>query len=907
MRAKPPRLSEALLRLTLAEEDAETIAGDLEEMFGPIAERHGGPAAAWWHWRQVFSITIARLLNRDEEPAHAPGGRTTMSALRQDLGYATRSLRKQPMLTAMVVIMLALGIGANVAIFSLIHAVLLKPLPFSEPDRLMLVHTLIPQRDAPGTHRPGVWSYPKYQVLQHHQRVFESTALFRPGTWNLTGTGTPERLAGELVDVSYFDVLGVAAQTGRTFTADEARAPGSAPLVLLGHGFWSRSFGADPAMVGRTMGLNGTAHTIVGVLPRGFRGLSGEADVWVPLMTLPADDLGGAQSHSYTLVARRKADVSAEQAQAAARVLGDVVDRQYPDSFAAAFGRWGAMAVPLHDARTDPIIRRSMFIMLGAVAALLAIVCTNLANLMFARALARQREVGIRLALGASRVRIVRQLMTESVLLASAGAAAGLLVAYGLLSAGAALLPDLQMVVPGSRSTVGLTRVGLGELGADASVMIYTGAVALGAALFFGLIPAVRTARRDLTTAIKVDSSGSLAHGTRALGLRSLLVVGQVALALVLLTSGGLMVKSVLRLRAVELGFNPSALLTARVALPPPQYEPARAAQVLERLLARLAAWPEIESVAFGNCAPVSGGCNTTLATFPGRPPVPRGTEPLVGAFWASPDYFRTLGIPLVRGRVFTDRDRIGQPKVVVINETAARRLWGGEDPIGRRIGVGMGGFREGAEVVGVVGDLRYGAIDTSVGADVYLPLLQSPRSFGLIYVRSRAAHSTLVPVLRRELQALDPDVPLIDIRTMDERLGDATWRTRMSAWLLALFAGIGLLVAAVGVYAAMSQAVEQRMREIGVRIALGAARQDILRLILGRVFAVGVIGIAVGVLLAWPLTRYLTELLYQVNPGDPVVVGTLATVLLAVALAAGYVPARRATRVDPLTTLRAE
>jgi putative ABC transport system permease protein len=904
MQATTPRLAESLLRWLLPREDAEVIAGDLEETLRTsVAPRAGPLAARVWYWRQVLSIVRARALEATPVQSGQPKG-MTMPAIRQDLAYALRSLRNQPGFTAMAVLMLAVGIGANVAIFALVNAVLLKPLPFADPARLMIVHMLAPDREAPGVFRQVVWSYPKYRVLRDRQGVFESTALFTSANWNLTGSDSPERVVGEVVESSYFHVLGVGLQAGRTFSADETRAPGSAPLAVLGYGFWMRRFGGDPGLLGRTVGLNGVPYTIVGVLPPGVRGLTGQADVWVPLTTLPASDLEEAWSHSYTLVARRKGDVSPEQAQAAVAVLGGQIDAQYRDAKGGT--SWGALAVPLNDMRIDPLTRQSILLMLAAVASVLLIVCVNLANLMMVRGLGRQREVAIRLALGASRLRIVRQFMTESLLLAVLGAAAGLAVAYGVLTAGARLIPDLRMVLSGR--TAGLTRVGLSMLGLDASTLVFTVLIAMGAAVLFGLGPAWGAARRDLSTTMKAGASGAVSSGTHGFNLRGLLIVGEMALALVLLSAGGLMIKSVARLQATELGFNPDALLTFRVALPSPQYDPQRAGQFFDQLLERLAGRPGIESVAYGNCAPVSGGCNGTLAFFPDRPPAARGTEPAIGVSWASPRYFETLGIRLVRGRVFTDRDRTGQPKVVVINETAARAFWGSQDPIGKRISVGQGGFgRDGAEVVGVVGDVRYGAVERSVTPDVYLPLLQSPRSMGLIFIRSRTPPASLVPALRQDVHALDRDLPLVDIKTMDERFGDATWRTRVSAWLLGVFATLALVLAALGLYGVMSQGVEQRRREIGVRMALGAGRRDIMRLIIGRVVVIALAGIALGIVLAVPSMRLLIALLYQVRPNDPLVFAMLALGLLAVAVLAGYVPARRATRVDPLTTLRAE
>jgi putative ABC transport system permease protein len=909
-----PRLANALLARVIAADDFEGISGDLEEIYSTdVVPRAGVRAAQIWYWSQVLSVIGARVFRaRDRSPA-VPR-RIAMAAIRQDLAYAVRALRQQPGFTATAVFTLALGIGANVAIFALVNAIVLKPLPFADPDRLMMVHMLAPDREAPGTYRTMVWSYPKYTVLRDHQTVFESTAIVADDTWNITGSNLPERVWGELVEASYFQTLGTTLQLGRSFTAEETRAPGSAPIVMLGHSFWQRRFAGDVNVLGRSLGLNGTPHTIVGVLPRGFRGLSGQADIWVPVMTLPADNLAEAWNHSYWLVARRKADVSADQAIAAVKVLGDQVNAQYaPGGWRKDAEQhappWGATAVALNDERIDPMIRRSVLIMLAAVGAVLLIVCVNLANLMLVRALGRQREVGIRLALGASRLRIVRQLMTESLLLSVSGALAGLAVAYGVVTAGAALLPDLRMVLPrqmGSQSA-GLTRVGLGTFGLDSTTLLFTFLVAAAAAVLFGLGPAWRASRRDLTSTIRAGSSGSVSQGTSRWSVRNFLIVGEVALSLVLLSAAGLMLKSVFQLQSTELGFQPQSLLTFRLSMPSPQYDPPRATQLFVQLVDRLHGQPGIDAVAYNNCAPLSGGCNGTTATFPDRPKTPVGSGPAVGVYWASPTYFDTLGIRVIRGRVFDDHDRVGQPKVVVINETAARAFWGNTDAVGKRIGVGQGGFSDGAEVVGVVADVRYGAVETSVKPDVYLPLLQSARSSGLIFVRSHVPPDRLIPSLRQQVRDLDADLPLVDIKTMDDRFGDATWRTRMSAWLLGVYAALALVLAAVGIYGVLSQGVEQRAREIGVRMAVGASRADIFRLILGRALIFAAAGVALGIALALPAMRLLTALLYQVRPGDPIVLATLAAVLLVVALVASYLPARRATRVDPMTALRAE
>ena len=907
----PPRLAEALLRWSVGPEDAEVIGGDLEEtMRADSAHRGRRTAPHVWYWRQVISIVVARAFAPGDESISQQAGGTAMAAMRQDFVQALRVLRKQPAFTAVALTMLALGIGANVAIFSLVNAVIFRPLPFPDPDRLMVVHLLAPDRDAPGTYRPMIWSYPKYQVLREHQQIFDSTGIFAGWEWNLTGSGSPERVTGELVEQTYFQTLGIVPGPGRTFSADETATPNSPPLVVLSHSFWVRRLAGDPGAVGKTVGLNGTPHTILGVLPSGFRGLTGQADLFVPVTTQSASDLGEGWNHTYRLIARRKAGVSLEQAQAAVKVLGGQVDARFRPrggQIERALDVWSAGAIPLDDERIDPLIRRSVLLMLAAVVALLLIVCVNLANLMLVRGLARERELAIRLALGANRLRIVRQLMTESLLLASVGAVGGLAVAYGVVSGAAALMPDLQMVLPRQAISGDLTRVGLGMLGLDARTLAFTALTAVITAVLFGLGPAWRSSRRELTETMKAGSSAATPHGHRVLGARNLLIVGEMALALVLLTAGGLMIKSVLRLQETELGFNPEKVLTLRLALPSPQYDRVRATAFLAEAVDRLGRRADIQSVAYGSCAPLAGPCNGTAATFPGRPPAAPGKSPSVGVFWASPAYFQTLGIRVVRGRTFTEHDRVGQPKVVVVNESAARAFWGPEDPLGKRIAVGQGNFDDGAEVVGVVSDVRYGAVERSVTSDVYLPLLQSTRTMGVIFVKSRSTLDSLVPAIRQEIRAMDADLPLVDIKTMDDRFGDAIWRTRMSAWLLGVFSALALVLAAVGIYSVMSQSVEQRTREIGVRMALGASREDILRLIVGRAILIALAGVVLGIALAIPSMRSLTALLYQVTPGDPGVLVLLASLLFGVGLLAGYVPARRATRVDPLTTLRGD
>ena len=827
-----------------------------------------------------------------------------MTAIRQDIGHAIRSLRKHPAYTATAVLLLAFGIGANVSMMALVNGVLLAPLPFKDPQRLMLVHLVAPSQKTPEARGFMVWSYPKYQVLEAQQQVFEDTALYSPMNWNITGSGSPERIFGEVAESTYFSLLGLSPAIGAGFAAERGASGGGAPVAVISHRLWMTRFGGDRTIIGKPIGLSGAAHTILGVMPPGFVGLTGQADVWLPLSSVRRVPRLERWSHRFYVVARLKNGVEPDAARASVEVLGRDIDDQH--GLPKASERWGATATSLQEDRVDPVVRRSMLILLAALGAVLLIVCMNVAHLTLVRSMGRRREIGIRLALGASRVRVVRLLMIESLVVATAGALAGVLVASLLMSAAAAMLPDLRLVLPPGRAA-GLTRIGLGLVGIDGSTVLFAVAIGAMTSLLFGLGPAWRTARGEFGASMKIGAAGAMPSGAKRFALRNVLTVAQVALAFVLLAAGGLMLQSVVRLQRTELGFNSQSLLTVRVALPAPRYDNTRATQMLEQLLERLAARPHTASVAFGNCAPVSGGCNATVVEFPGRPAAPSGQERQVGVYWASPSYFETMGIPVVHGRSFTPQDRAGRQKVVVINETAARVYWPGEDPIGKRIAVGQGGFWDGAEVVGVAGNVRYDAVSIAATPDVYLPLLQSPRSGGILFIRSTAPMDTVVAAVRAEVAALDPDLPLIDIKRMEDRFGDATWRTRTSASLLAGFGAFALLLAALGMYGLVSQGVQQRTREIGVRLALGAAPFEILRLVISRVAFVAGAGIALGIALAFPATRQLTDLLYQVKPGDPLILALLAVVLLAVALLAGYVPARRASRIDPLITLRAD
>lgn len=842
-----------------------------------------------------------------------------MSAIWQDLHYAARLLKRSPGFAAIAILTLAMGIGANTAMFAVVNAVLLKPLPFLDPDRLMLVHLTILDRDKPGAFGDSgvVWSYPKYRTFVAAQHVFEDTAMFAGRDLNLAGDGDPERVRGEVVTERYPSIVGIHPIIGRAFTSDEANTEGVAPVAMIGHGLWTRRFGADPAIAGRTVQINGTPYTIVGVLPRGFRGLSGDAEAWVPLGTLEPTQLPmtAQWSHSYSLVARRKHDVSETQAVAEVRVVGGQIDAAHRDPSGGA--AWGATAATLYASRVDADVRRASFVLLGAVGFVLLIACVNLTNLVGARAIVRRREVAVRVAMGATRGRIVRQFFAEGVLLAGIGAAAGLVLAWALLFAATWLLPESDVFfrsaispgVPRTSGAAGLTRIGASMIGLDGATGLFTMGIAIVTAVLVSLMPALHAFSLRPVEALKGGGRSVTERGLHALGARAALVTAQIALALVLLAGAGLMVKSAARLAGTSLGVRADQVLTVRLDLPRARYTNETGGAFFMQLVERVRAVPGVESVGLGNCPPVSGGCSTSILWHPPARPLGGGRDPSVGVFWATPDYFPTLGIQLLRGRNFTDRDRAGQPKVVLLNEAAARALWPKDNPIGKIIAVGQGGFggRDGAEIIGVVSNVRYRAIESAPTPDVYVPLAQSFRGGMRLFVRSRLAPKTIAPAISREVRALDSNLPLSEIKTMDERVGDAMWRTRVSAWLLSAFAALAMLLTAIGIFGVMAQTVMQRTTEIGIRMALGAQRRDVLALVLGRAALITGVGLVVGVASALGLTRLIAALLYDVEVHDPLTFVSVAALLGVVALAACYIPARRATRVDAMVALRAE
>jgi hypothetical protein len=730
--------------------------------------------------------------------------------------------------------------------------------------------------------------------------VFAQIGGYARTSVTISGAGDPERVDGEQSIGDYLPLLGARPRVGRTFTQEEDREPGKSNVVLIGEGLWNRRFNAAPNAVGSTLIVDGEPRTIIGVLPASFRGLGGQAEIWLPAASMGQESMSEAYSHFMEVVARLDPAVTMERAAADVEVLGKRIDAVYAPMRNES--HWGATLQPLEELRIDPNIRRSVLVLFVAVAGVLLIACANVANLLLARATDRRREIAVRLAIGA-------------------GAPARSSAAHGSRNAGSygrrsrhrprriwcARLAAVAAQTTGvlGRQASGLTAVSLSAIRIDGAVLAFTLIASLLTGLLFGLVPALQATRLNLTVDLKGGGSNTIGfRGVRGLTSRSVLVSAEIAVAFILLVASGLMLNSLSRLLDTGAGVDPRNLMTVRITLPPSYTD--RTA-FWEQLLPRLATLPGVQSAGLTDCPPLSGGCNRTILWYRDRPPVAEGSEPMVGIHWVSPEYFGTVRLPLLRGRNFTASDRADAPRFVIINQTLARKLFPGENPIGRRIGVGQGGFSEGAEIIGIVADQRFRTMEAPPEPDVYISMAQSPRPRAIIFLRTSVKPTAVLSGVRREVQRIDPNLPIYDAATMEERVGNATARTRVTGILLTLFAGVALVLSLVGIYGVVAYAVTQRTREIGLRIALGAERSAVAGMVLRYGTAMVAIGLVVGLLGAFAATRVLRSMLYEVQPTDPATFAVLTVLTGLVALAGTAAPAWRATRVDPLTALKSE
>jgi putative ABC transport system permease protein len=812
-----------------------------------------------------------------------------MQTFWQDLRYGARMLLKKPGFTAIAVITLALGIGANTAIFSVVNAVLLRPLPYTDPDRLAQVWQTFPQL---GLNQVTV-SAPEFLDYRDQSHVFERMAAFRAQGFTLTNGSEPERIFGVRVSADLFPLLGVAPAIGRAFIPEEDQ-PGSPRAVVLSHGAWQRRFGSDAAVIGKLLTLDGESFTIVGVMPSGFQfpPQSLQNELWTNV-PFDANDLNRRGWRPLGMIARLKSGVSMDQANAELKTIAG----RFPVSGSVP----SAYAVSLHE-QVVGRVRRALLVLFGAVSFVLLIACANVANLMLSHAAARQREMAIRAAVGASRARLIRQLFIESMPLALLGGGVGLLLSVWIV----------EMLVSVNPDNIPRTN----EIGVDLRVLGFTLFVSLLTGIVFALAPAWQTSKLDLNESLKEGGRGT-SVSFRRFSLRSLLLVSEVALSLMLLIGAGLMTNSFARLLRVDPGFDPRGVLTMQVALPQSKYsETNQRAFFFEQALERIRRLPGVQYAGMTSALPLGGNPDFGF-TIEGRTPNAQGDVPQTGWRAISPEYLQTMGIPLRRGRHFNEQDHEKAAGVAIINETMARRFWPDEEPLGKRIKLG-GPQRPypWMTIVGVVGDVKHDGLDAPVGPEMYMPYAQTPflqMPAGLrfppmsLVARSSSYHGSLAAAARAEIKALDKDQPITNIMTLDQLLANSISQPRFYLLLLAFFASIALVLAAIGVYGVVSYTVKQRTHEIGVRMAFGAQAGDALRLIIKHGMKLTLIGALIGLAGALALTRLIKTLLFDVSATDPLTFIVIALLLIGVALLACYIPARRATKVDPMIALRCE
>jgi putative ABC transport system permease protein len=815
-----------------------------------------------------------------------------METLFQDIRYGVRVLLKGRAVTAIAVLALTLGIGATTAIFSVINAILIKPLPYPDPDRIVRIYERSPQFDQMSI------SYPNFLDWQQQSQVFEEMSVFRYQGFNITGQQGPERIQGRLISASFFSVLGVQPILGRSILPEEDR-PGGTPAIAVSYALWQRRFGGDPNLTGKPLTVNGKDYTIVGVLPANFRFYS-QADLFVPIGVQDATIWNSRELHSgLQAIGRLKPGTTVEQANAEMTGIASALEKQYPDTNKG----YGVAVASMYEDLVGSI-RPVLFVLFGAVGFVLLIACANVANLLLARATSRQKEIAIRTALGASRVRIIRQLLTESVLLAIAGGGLGSLLALWGTDALVAAIPD---TLPRAE-----------DIGMDYPVLIFTLAVSLVTGIVFGLVPALQASKPDLNESLK--EGGRTSANTRH-GVRNALVVAEVALALVLLIGAGLMIRSIFQLNRVASGVNPKNVLTMETPLSLTIYDqPSKIRNFYQQLVERLETIPGVESAAVNADMPLTGS-DSEVPFWIGGGPRPANNDMQWSLFYpTSASYARTMGLPLMKGRFISEQDTQNSPTVVVIDEYLARGLFLNDDPIGKRLTIqGVAGIPDIAcEIVGVVGHVKHFGLATDsqqkIQYQLYFPYVQVPDLFlapmveGMTVVaRTHSDPAGLIAEVKKQVLAVDKDQPVNNIRTMEQVIAASISQQRFSMLLLGLFAVVAMVLAAVGIYGVMSYTVTQRTHEIGIRMALGARPGDVLKMVVKQGMRLTVAGLGVGLGASFALTRLMESLLFGVSATDPITFAAISAVLAGVALGACFVPARRATKVDPMIALRYE
>ena len=805
--------------------------------------------------------------------------------MKQDFLYALRGVRKRPLFTAVAVLTLALGIGANAAIFSVVSGVLLRPLPYPDPDRLMMLWTYNPRQGFD----KDVGTYPNFEDWRRQSTTFERMAAYTGGSFTLTGAGDPAQIRGAIVTPGFFETLGTPVMLGRVFGDHEATAGGDR-TVILGQGLWMRRFGGDRTIVGRTISLNGVAHEVLGVMPQGFAHPE-DAELWTPLARSQRFEqlMQSRGAYWLTVMGRLKPGVERASAQAEMDTIAAGLERHYPMNAGI-----GVRLVPLHDEMVGDV-RQPLLILVGAVCFVLLIACANVANLLLTRAASRQKELAIRAALGAGRGRLVRQMLTESLVLALAGGGAGLLLsAWGV--------DVLQAMAPPNVPRLSSIRI-------DVPVVLYTILAAAATGLVFGIAPAFQGAAAAAETLKEGGRAGS--EGARGRRLRSAVATIEIAVALVLLIGAGLLVRSYANMNRMDLGFDPRNVLALRLELPSARYgEDAKITAFYHELASRLGSLPGVQAVGLGTSVLLPALPGSATLSVEGRPPVDRSVPNLPVPYDSvTPDYFHALRIPLVRGRLFTGADRAGGLPVVVVNEAFMRRFFPNEDPLGKRVTFGdpSDSQSQWLTIVGVVGSTRRGGVDRAPWAELYYPIRQAPDRRMYVLIRTSGDPTAIVGAAQAQVWSIDRDQPISNMRTVEAMLARSQANRRFTTLLLGLFAVVALALAAIGIYGVMAYSTAQRTQEIGIRVALGAARRDLLRMVIAEGLTIAVAGLSLGLAGAFALTRFMGGLLFGVGAHDPLTFVALPFALLLVAALASFIPARRAMNVDPIVALRAE
>lgn len=804
-----------------------------------------------------------------------------METVLADIRYAGRMLIKRPVFTAVAVVTLALGIGANTAIFSVVNAVLLNPLPYANPSELTLIwlqHPTTNQFQQPA-------SFPDFSDWQAQSQSFERIVAMRTVAVNFTDGDEPERVTGARVSAGFLSMLRVSPVAGRDFLETETQ-PGGTPVALIGYKLWQERYGGDASLIGRAVSIDSTSYTIVGVLPRSFYYPTPDTQIYLPLIQGKNETARG--SRFLRVTARLKPGVPLREAQAEMDVIAGRIAEQYPDSNAGV----GVQLVPLHEQVVGKI-RPALMILFGAAGCVLLIACANVANLLLARASARRAELAVRTALGASRLRLIRQLLTESVLLSSIGGFLGMLLAmWGV--------PSLTSI-----SASSIPRVD--EVSVSFNALLFTLAVSLATGILFGVAPALQSSSKRLIENLKEGRRGATSGAVHQ-RLLKLLVAAEVAIAVVLLAGAGLMVRSFISISGVNPGFNPQNVFTIGIGLTQSIYSDVQQqARFYERLTEKVSAIPGVVSAAGINRIPLLGFNASTSFTFQGKP-VQGGTEPTADCRIATPNYFKTMGIPLLKGREFSERDAKDSPEVVIINQAMAEQFLPGEDPIGKRLQIYPNPQRW-REVVGVAGDVKLLGLDADINPALYVPVPQNPYAAAMrssfLAVRTSGDPVSVTAAIRSEMKKVDNGVPVAQMRFLEDIVDDSVAPQRLNMWLLVAFAGLAALLAAVGIYGVMAYSVTERTHEIGVRMALGAGSADMLLMVMVDGAKVTSAGVIAGLAAAFALTRVMSSLLYKVSAADPITFAGISAVIVFVSLLASYIPARKASRVDPMVALR--